>query len=46
MMLYAFIVYSHLSGTPEDYQIMSLNDRMLACQDERENFPNITERAA
>jgi hypothetical protein len=37
-LLYAFVIFTHLSGDPEDYEILGSYARALACQDAMESF--------
>ncbi len=36
--VFALVIFSHLSGQPEDFTILWLYDRSLACQDAKEDF--------
>ena len=35
---FALVIFSHLSGQPENFTILWLYDRRLACQDAKEDF--------
>jgi hypothetical protein len=42
--LFALVIFTHLSGDPEEYQILNIYDRALACQDAQEDFLAVEQR--